>query len=296
MLATLLIGVVGLNVWADFIDRKSAANSDISALSLWTTIVQFLLVVPLLGLVETLPLHVMAWCAGVAAVSVLARMAWYHALSERRERLSRLAPFTRLSSVMTLALAFLVLGEPFTLVTGVGASVVVLGALLMSFRGAVATISDYLRENRALALVAVFALSSATINILYKFALNEGVSIFSIYFFLKLFQCGFALVTALGERRLFSSYGSVGDLPIFVQARVIQTVAALAYLFVLRELPMSLVVPITAAASPILYIVVEHLTRGDRRGPDARARVRVIDFVGIAAIAAGGILLAGGAR
>ncbi len=294
MMATLLIGVVGLNVWADFNDRKSASDSDIAALSLWTTIAQFLLVIPLLGLVELLPLHVMAWCAGVAALSVLARAAWYHALSERRERLSRLAPFTRLSSVMTLTLAFLVLGEPFTLLSGLGAIVVVCGALLMSFRGAVASIGEYFRENRALALVAAFALSSATINILYKFALNEGAGIFSIYFFLKFFQFGFAMLTALTERRLFASYGAIGDLPMFVQARVIQTVAALAYLFVLKSLPMSLVVPITAAAGPILYIMIEHLTRG-RDGAE-RTRMRIIDFVGIAAIAAGGILLAGGAN
>ncbi len=295
MFAAVLIGVVALNVWADFIDRKSAADSDISALSLWTTIVQFLLVVPLLGLVELMPLNVTLWCAGVAAVSVLARAAWYHALSAKREQLSRLAPFTRLSSVMTLAMAFAVLGEPFTLTTGIGACIIVIGALMMSFRGATASFGDYLRENSALVLVAAFALSSAFINILYKFSLNVGVSIVTIYFFLKLFQFGFAALTALAERRLFSSYAAISDLPEFVQARVIQTVAALAYLFALQSLPMSVVVPITAAAGPILYILIEQLNRG-RRGQDEarRSRMRIIDFVGVAAIVAGGILLAGG--
>jgi uncharacterized membrane protein len=295
MLALMLVTVVALNVWADFIDRRSTTASDINALALWTTIIQFALVVPLIGLVRPAPLELLIPCAAVAAFSVWARHAWFTALSSRTERLSRLAPISRLSSVVTLALAFAVLREQVSTEAVIGATTMVVGGLLISFRRETPDLRAYARENKALVLVALFAASSATITILYKHSLNVGIGIISAYFYLKAFQFAFAMAFAAFKGQIARSYSAIDDLPLFIRARVIQTAAALAYLFVLSKVPLAFAVPITAVAGPLLYLLIERLAgKYEKAGVNTGRVNRIVEGLGLLAVLVGGYILAGG--
>jgi uncharacterized membrane protein len=292
MTFVLIIAAVSLNVWADFIDREAATNSDPEALALWTTIAQFLFVCPLLGLVEPIPLTIVALCAAVGAFSAWARGAWYHALSQEGETLSRLAPFNRVSSVMVLALAYILLGEPFSTLAAVGALTIVFGAILISLRGA-PSVRSYFTNNHALGLVMIFAASLAAVAVFYKHALTAGVGIITLYFLLKTFQFAFAVGAAFLRRRLFSSYSTITDVPRFAQARAIQTIAALIYLFALAGMHLSVLEPIAAATSPLLYLIVEWIGRRRDGGSAAPSPLDKSGAVGVFLIVVGGFLLIG---
>lgn len=298
MFELLLVAVVGLNVWADFMDRRSAVRSDATALSLWTTITQFLLVMPLLGLVGWLTPPQIALCALVGAFTALARIPWYRALSLPGENLSHLAPFTRLSTVLVLVFAFTLLGEPFSSNKLLGALLVVAGALAISLSRSFTGLRSYFANNKAIFLVLVFASSLAVIAVFYKSMMNAGVPIIATYFFLKLFQCATMVAHGYHNRALRRSFGAILDLQLFVQARALQTLAALLYLFVLRHVDLSTAEPIAAAIAPLLYLAIDkisqwRLTREPRSvpssGPHAtkRSQSEYVAVAGYAVMAIG---------
>ena len=297
MFEVLLVAVVGLNVWADFIDRRSADQSDASALSLWTTIVQFILVMPLIGLVGQITPFQTLLCALVGAFTGLARIAWYRALAIPGQKLSRLAPFTRLSSVIVLVLAFTLLGEAFSTQKLVGAILMVAGALAISLDRSFTSFQDYLVNNRAIYLVLIFACSLAAISVFYKYMINAGVPMITTYFFLKLFQCVSALAYNARNRAIQRSFSAILDLQLFVQARILQTLAAFLYLFILRFVDLSTVEPIAAAIGPLLYFSIDKVAvwRAEKSKPDSAAAAGVgmeprserMAILGIIATAAG---------
>lgn len=292
MFEALVVGVVALNVWADFTDRRAATHSDINALALWTTIVQFLLVAPLVGLVGELSAPQLALCAGIGAFSAAARALWYRALSTSGETLSRLAPFSRISSVMVLGMAVLVLGESVTANKIGGGLILIAGAFMMSWRGPVGSVREYLANNKALILVTVFAASTASISVFYRYMMLAGVSIITTYFFLKLCQLCFAILHAVHYRYLMASYATILDLQLFVQARAIQTAAALLYIFVLREIDLTRVEPIAAASGPLMFVAVEKASewRARRKGtnaPPPREKHQLVRSAGLAAVVLG---------
>jgi drug/metabolite transporter (DMT)-like permease len=253
----LLVAVVGLNVWADFMDRRAAIRSDANALSLWTTITQFILVIPIVGLTGLISFEQLLVCAIVGAFTAWARIPWYRALSMPGSKLSRLAPFTRLSSVMVLVMAYTFLGEPFSPTKFMGALAMVLGALTLSLDRSFTSLRDYFTSNYALLLVLIFASSMAATSVFYKYMLNAGVSAITIYFFLKLFQCVSAVLYGYSKGILRLGFSAIVDLQLFVQARAIQTLAAFLYLFVLRRVDLSTVEPIAAAIGPIIYFSID---------------------------------------
>ena len=302
MLEALVVLVVILNVWADFTDRRAASQSDVYALALWTTIIQFMLVTPLIGLVSTVTIPQLAICAAVGAFSAAARMLWYRALTIPGGKLSLLAPFSRISSVMALAMAVLVLGETPTTHKLAGALIMVFGAFMMGWRGPIQSVRHYFALNRELGLVAIFAVSTAAISVFYRYMMLSGVPIVTTYFFLKLCQLCFGLLHAFHKGYLVESYASIIDLPKFVQARACQTAAAMLYIFVLRSLDLSHVEPIAAVSGPLLYWSVEKLSDWCARGqdrmpngvPEPRARYQVIRNAGLVTIVAGLFLFAQG--
>lgn len=260
MFELLLVAVVGLNVWADFIDRRSAGGSDASALSLWTTITQFILVMPLIGLTGRLTLEQTVVCALVGAFTALSRIPWYRALSMPGQKLSRLTPFTRLSSVIVIVLAFTLLGEAFSAGKFFGALLMVAGALAISLDRSFTGFRDYVVSNRAIILVLIFACSLAATSVFYKFMMNAGVPMVTTYFFLKLFQCASAAAYTYYNGTIWRSFAAILDLQLFVQARTLQTLAAFLYLFVLRHVDLSTVEPIAAAIAPLLYFSIDKVS------------------------------------
>lgn len=297
MYEALLIAVVGLNIWADFMDRSAAQRSDINALSLWTTIVQFLLVMPLVGLVEPITLPLLALSFAVGAISVAGRIPWYRALAADGQRLSRLAPFSRLSSVVVLALAVLVLGEKLGEAQLAGALVMILGSFLMSLEGKVTSWRAYLAANKALLQVGLFAISIAFISVYYKYMMNLGTSIITAYFFLKFGQCTVAVLQAMAQRTLTTSFAAILDLQLFVQARAVQTAAALLYIMILRGVDLSRAEPLAAAIGPVMFLIIEKLS--DRRAPPnetppagtGRGKTHWFRYAGLGAIMLGLFLL-----
>lgn len=75
----------------DFMDRRTVQRGDFYALTLWTMIVQFLLILPLIGLVKPMPLVAYIICAAVGGFSAFSRVSWYRAISAHGQTLSRIS-------------------------------------------------------------------------------------------------------------------------------------------------------------------------------------------------------------
>jgi hypothetical protein len=233
----------------------------------------------------------------VGAISVAGRIPWYRALAADGERLSRLAPFSRLSSVVVLALAVLVLGEKLGEAQLAGALAMILGSLLMSLEGKVTSLRTYLAANRALLQVGLFAISIAFISVYYKYMMNLGTSIITAYFFLKFGQCTVAVSQAIAQRTLTTSFAAILDLQLFVQARAVQTAAALLYILILRDVDLSRAEPLAAAIGPVMFLIIEKLS--ERRAPPGetppagigRGKRQWIRYAGLGAIVLGLFLL-----
>jgi len=252
----LLILTIVINITADFIDRYSSNKSDAYVLTLWMSVVQFLLIFPLIGLVERLSVSQFALIAAIGAFTSFGRIRWFRALSEESEQLSRLAPLTRVSSVIVLVLAVTVLGESFSWGQALGAGLIITGAFLISFERWSAKLTTFVSNNRAVWLVIVFAASSATLSVLYKYLLISKVSTWTIYFYVKLFQTVPLLLYGADRNVLTTSYLKIRNLKVFVFARVLQTAAAFLYLVVVKHLALTTIEPI-AALSPLLLLVAE---------------------------------------
>jgi drug/metabolite transporter (DMT)-like permease len=256
MYTLLLIGMMGLNMSVDFMDRRTVQRGDFYALALWTMIIQFLLILPLIGLVKAMPLKAYLLCAGVGAFSAYSRVLWYRAISAHRQTLSRLSPFLRLSSVISLACAFFLLGEPFTYVKGLGGIAMIAGSLLMTLDNPAESIRKFVEYNKAALLVLLTAIATASIAVNYKYLMNGGTDLLSIYFFLKFFQMLSMMSLHMKGRSLAVSYRRILHLRLLVTGRFLQTVASLIYMTVLSHLELSTVEPI-ASLSPVMLLAVE---------------------------------------
>jgi len=256
MYTLLLVGMMGLNMAVDFMDRRTVQRGDFYALALWTMIIQFLLILPLIGLVKAMPIEAYVLCALVGFYSAFSRVSWYRAISAHGQTLSRLSPFLRLSSVISLGCAFFLLGEPFTYVKGLGGLLMIGGSLLMTLDNPAESIRKFIEYNRAAVLVLMTAISTASIAVSYKYLMNGGVDLFSIFFFLKLFQMLAMLSLHMKGRSLAMSYRRILHLRLLVTGRFFQTVASLIYMTVLSHLELSTVEPI-ASLSPLMLLGVE---------------------------------------
>lgn len=253
MYLLLLLITLGLNATSDIIDRRVSRPSDIHALSLWTAIVQLLLICPFVGLVEwPRPLH-LSILFFVGWFSSFARSRWYLALAQPEEKLSRLAPLLRLSSVIVVILAVVLLGESVTGPVAIGGAMMIAAGFLVSLERSGTNLKEFLRANRALGLVVIFAFSNALITVAYKYLLDRDATILTIYFFLKLFQCAPLLLTAWANKSLASSYRRIANIRLFVGSRVLQTVAALVFLLALANLSLTVAEPVVAV-SPFLFL------------------------------------------
>lgn len=264
MYTLLLVGMMGLNMAVDFMDRRTVQRGDFYALTLWTMIVQFLLILPLIGLVKPMPLVAYIICAAVGGFSAFSRVSWYRAISAHGQSLSRLSPFLRLSSVISLACAFFLLGEPFTYMKGCGGLLMIGGSLLMTLDNPFESLRKFVEYNKAAVLVLMTAMATASIAVSYKFLMNNGADLFSVYFFLKLFQMLSMMSLHLRGRSLVKSYRRILHLRLLVTGRFLQTIASLIYMTVLSNLPLSTVEPI-ASLSPIMLLGVELTSYAIRR-------------------------------
>jgi len=293
MYEMLLVLTLALNLSSDLIDRRVSRSSRIDALSLWTGIVQLLLICPFLGLVDVPSLPQLAVLVAVGWFSSYARGRWYAALSDQTQRLSRFTPFLRMSSVLVLLFAVLALGETMSERAALGAVLMIGAGFIVSLDRAHTSLAEFLKANQALGMVLVFALSNALVSVAYKHLLNLGLSIISIYFFLKLFQCTPLVAQSWRAGTLAYSYDEITNLRLFVASRALQTLAALLFLLALSKLDLSRVEPIVALM-PLAYVVWEWLER--RRGlpgasPAPNRRTVVVQVAALALSVVGFLLL-----
>ena len=260
MFELLLLLTLCLNITSDIVDRRISCVSNPRALTLWAAILQLLLVFPFIPWLQWPGWQHLGLVLVVGAFSGFAREHWYRALAQTHESLSRFVPFVRLSSVLVLVLAVLVLGETMTPTMVLGALLMIGAGFMISLEHFGAGWRQFLQANRALALVLVFATSNAFISVSYKYLLGHEISIITIYFFLKFFQCLPLVAKAALDGTLNSSRKEIAHPLWFTTSRLFQTVAALVFLVVLYRLPLSRVEPLMAL-SPFLYLGWEWFER-----------------------------------
>ena len=289
MFEALLIGMLLTYIAADFLDKKSAQRADSYAMALWTNTVQFLLLLPLIGLIDGMPISSIALCFLVALFSCFGRLQWYKALAEKKESLSRLSPLTEFSGLLVLAAAFIWFNELFSAIKGAGGALMIAGAAILGFENFKGSWKLLLESNRAIGLVLIFAASSASITILYKLLLNDALAILTIYFFLKAFQSAIFISHAIYHGRFTQSFSKIQNLRIFVSARILQTLGALVYLFVIQGHDLSKIAPL-AALSPLMVIIVERILRylqvegTGREDYNVKTRVTALVVISLGAI------------
>jgi uncharacterized membrane protein len=299
----LLVLTIGINITADFIDRSSSNKSDAYVLTLWMSLVQFLLIFPLIGLVGTLSISQFALVAAIGAFTSFGRIRWFRALAQKSEQLSRLAPLTRISSVIVLVLAVAVLGESFSRSQALGAGLIIAGAFLISFERWSAKWRTFASNNHALWLVIIFAASSASLTVLYKYLLLSGVNTWTTYFYMKLFQAVPLILYGAHRNVLATSYLKIRNLRLFVFARVLQTAAAFLYLLVVKHLALTTLEPI-AALSPLMlwgaeWAIIRFQARPATRGAvdepamPIKSKKPLLRFVAVIAMILGILILQG---
>lgn len=256
----LLLLTVCLNISSDIVDRRISGVSNPRALTLWAAILQLLLVCPFIFWLQWPGWPHLGLLLVVGTFSGFTREHWYRALAQTHEQLSRFVPFVRLSSVLVLALAILLLGETMTPMMAAGALLMIVAGFMISLERYGGSWRECLQANRALALVLVFATSNACISVSYKYLLGQELHIISIYFFLKLFQCLPLVAKAAVEGTLTTSRQEIAHPGWFVLSRLFQTAAALVFLLVLYRLPLTRVEPLMAL-SPFIYLAWEWVER-----------------------------------
>jgi hypothetical protein len=128
--------------------------------------------------------------------------------------------------------------------------------------------------------------------LLYKFLVDQAAPILTIYFFLKVFQAAVFMAHAFYTGRLIGSFGKIYDLRIFVFARILQTLAALVYLFVIQGNDLSAIAPL-AALGPLLVIGIERIIHSlkpdyDTGATDYKLSIRLL---ALAFISSGAVFL-----
>jgi drug/metabolite transporter (DMT)-like permease len=250
-----------LSITVHVLDRSWNAKSDVYAMTLWSSLFQFILVAPFIGVAQVVSPGIAGLLLCVGALSAYARTRWFAALSYSGDSLSRLVPLTRASSFIVLILAALFLGERFTALAATGGVLMIFGGLLISMEQPSATIKEFLALNLSLLFVLFFALARAVNNVSYKWILDQGrYDFYTIYVYLKLFE--FLAIGAIMARspRLRAGFGKIAHKPVFAVARVVQTASGLLFIYVLDHMNISTAEPI-AAIGPIFAVAWEWLDR-----------------------------------
>lgn len=254
----LLLCTIVLNITSDYLDRASTRNWNPYLTSLWGSAIQFLLILPFIGLVHDINLRVVGLCGLAGMVSAYGRVPWYRALANAHESLAPLAPFLRLSSVIVLLLAWLILDEPITFSKGCGSLLIVFAAMVILMDNPDRTQNALLTKHNECFLVFFFAVSTAITAFTYKLLLNSGEPLWTIYFALKLFQALFQFLIVRGEKVFLKTVDFFNHFRLFVFSRVLQTIAAILYLLVLSRINLSSVEPVMAVG-PFLYFVIDRI-------------------------------------
>lgn len=287
-------------VFMHTVDRACNFESDSHAMTLWTAVVQLVLVLPFLGLVEWIPPLVALGLLALASVSAFARVRWYTALSHSEGAPSRLMPIARLGSLVVLAAAVFLLGEDLPGPAAVGAVAMIFGAIAITLEAPVRDLRTYVAENLIIWLVVLFAISRGLNSVGYKLMLTHtGVGFFSLFFFLKVFECLAVVAIVYSDSSLRTQASSLANPQAFVGARSLQTISGLLYLFVLHDVDLSKVEAI-AAIGPLIALAWEWFDRKTKvvarfggpvpreRPPDDRVGYRV---AGILLVLIGFVLL-----
>lgn len=243
------------------IDRTCNFESDIYAMTLWTSVVQLLLILPFLGLVDLLPVGPALLLFGLASLSAFGRMKWYQALSTAEGNISRLMPITRLSSLLVLVAAVVILGEELPPLAAFGAIAMILGAISMTLEVSSSTFRLFLSNNLVLFLVLVVAISKGLNSLGYKWILlDESITFFNVYFHLKLFECVVTFLAVSKSKLSPVSLATLSNPQSFVAARGLQTISGLIFLFVLNAIDLSKVEAISAIG-PLIAVIWEWADR-----------------------------------
>jgi drug/metabolite transporter (DMT)-like permease len=262
---TLFVGLMILtgllSIAVHVIDRAWNRESDVYAMTLWSSLTQLLMVVPFAGFVSALPWGIAGVLLAVGAVTAYARVSWYRALASPGDSLSRLLPLTHSSGFIVLILAYVFLGEAMPPLAAVGGTVMILGAILISLEQPGATLREFIAMNLALGFILLQSLGRAVNNVSYKWVFNQGeFDFFTVYFYLKVFEFLSIAAIVLCSRRLCSRYRHIRNSKPFLLARSLQTGSGLLFILVLSRMDISLAEPISASG-PLFAIAWERLDR-----------------------------------
>jgi drug/metabolite transporter (DMT)-like permease len=262
---TLFVGLMILtgllSIAVHVIDRAWNRESDVYAMTLWSSLTQLLMVVPFAGFVSALPWGIAGVLLAVGAVTAYARVSWYRALASPGDSLSRLLPLTHSSGFIVLILAYVFLGEAMPPLAAVGGTVMILGAILISLEQPGATLREFIAMNLALGFILLQSLGRAVNNVSYKWVFNQGeFDFFTVYFYLKVFEFLSIAAIVLCSRRLRSRYRHIRNSKPFLLARSLQTGSGLLFILVLSRMDISLAEPISASG-PLFAIAWERLDR-----------------------------------
>jgi uncharacterized membrane protein len=257
---------VWFNITADFIDKAISQQGKAQNLAFWTNVIQFFLILPLIGLVRPIPIQHLVLCGMVGAFTAYGRIPWFRALATQGQALSQLTPFVRLSSVFVLLGAIFLLGEPFNVTKFTGGSLLIFGAMLSMLDSRIVSFRGFLLDNRAPLFAMTYAVCNSSVPLLYKFLVNEGEDLLSIYFYLKIFQALFIILSSAHGAISLLHTTTFDAFRLIVVARILQTSAALVYLYALTHLQLSVAEPI-AALGPFFVLISEAALRRFGRGP-----------------------------
>jgi drug/metabolite transporter (DMT)-like permease len=290
-----------LSVAVHVIDRAWNRQSDVYALTLWSSLLQLLMVLPFAGLVSVLPWGIAGLLFAVGAITAYARVSWYRALASPGDSLSRLLPLTHSSGFIVLVLAYFLLGEAMPPQAVVGGTAMIAGAILISLEQPGATIREFLAMNLALGFILLQSLGRAANNISYKWVFNQGdFDFFTVYFYLKVFEFLSIATIIVGFKDLRARCRHIQNPRALVVARGLQTMSGLLFILVLSNIDISLAEPISACG-PFFAIVWELLDRrygliarmGGQPAPDRvlSATAWTLRVLGTAAIIIGFLFL-----
>lgn len=253
-----------LSVLSIVVDKRASEKADAWSCTAAGILFQFLIALPVVWILRDEPLpegEVFAWLIAGGGLTASARFFWFYAL--RGDLLTRLAPFRRFSTVFTLLIATLILGEKNELERHelVGAVVMISGGLLVSWDRMSLSFSRMLHGNRYVLCVLYFALAIAVMKAIDKHVLDVyGVSVWMVYFLSKAGQALFVLPSAFVGRVRFSR---ISDFRPLMLSHVLQMIASMLFLSVLTRQTLTLSEPISAVA-PLMVLVMSRYWLGEK--------------------------------
>ena len=284
MFEIILAASITLDRVIDLRDHKVSNDMPAEARTYWSSVIQFVLILPLVGFI-TLPNkpQLLLLVAGVALLSDYGRTRWFRAL--RTSNLSSLVPFTRFSSIFVLLFGIILFGDRATIPKATGALLIVVGAIGSTIHEPRTALKDFMQSRKMAFYVIMFALSSASITVLQKYMMSQGITVLNAFFLLRFFQL---IVSLAGGSSAKVSIRRFSDFHSFVLNRLMQTCTALIFLVCLNNLTLSNTVPITAM-SPFFAIAIEGID--DRlRGKRTASQFKLAVLIPYSIVAIGLIL------